>query len=460
VLVLTPIYMAASIQEERDKGTLPLLFTTHLTAREIVLGKWLSRCIQVGTVLLAGLPVLALTQLWGGIDMPMIAANFLHTGMLLLAVGAFSMKVAVQQSSLLVALFRTYASMTVLGAACMSPLACCLERTIFMLTPFGNGPGNYTWMWIAAAVLGIVYASLSPVYLFWATALLERRRQEETPRVQIEPAITNRRNRFWRWPKLPENVVAWKECYLDRTVWHTQPYGALVLVFVPLIWVWFAERDVPTSRLLHESVAWSETVLFGCLGIYVLLVSVRLAGCIVRERQQRTLETLLTLPVMPRAFLYQKLVGNLRRHWTWFLPAGAAWLMLLLFGEGRLAVGLVLPIVMAVHLAFFAMLGLFLSVVCRSALSANVSLGLILAFLLFAVPIFSSFVDFSATARALVRGVNPVACWITIAANVWRPGENAAAPPEIIPSVLLYVAAALTLWELACQRFMRDPIGA
>jgi hypothetical protein len=66
--------MAASIQEERD--------TTHLPAREIVLGKWLSRCVYVGMVLLAGLPVLTAVPLWGGIAMVTIAANFLHTGIL------------------------------------------------------------------------------------------------------------------------------------------------------------------------------------------------------------------------------------------------------------------------------------------------------------------------------------------------------------------------------------------
>lgn len=34
VFVLTPLYMSASVNEERDRRTFTLLFTTHLTARD------------------------------------------------------------------------------------------------------------------------------------------------------------------------------------------------------------------------------------------------------------------------------------------------------------------------------------------------------------------------------------------------------------------------------------------
>ncbi len=462
VLLLTPIYMAASIQEERDKGTLPLLFTTHLTAREIVLGKWLSRCVQVGMVLLAGLPVLALAQLWGGIDMAMIAANFVNTGMLLLAIGALSLALATEHTSLTATLVRAYIFPALLFVPCMGPLMCCLQNPVPILAPIGSGTYNYVWMWVAVGLLGAVYVSLTLGFLNSARYLLERLRKDDTPWIRTEPAITHRRNRFWRWPALPESVVAWKECYLDRGIWHILPYAVLPFLILLLdshMSVWIAEPGAADSRLLSEAEALTATVMLGCVGIYMLVVTVRLTGCIVRERQQRTLETLLTLPIAPREFLYQKLAGNLQRHWTWLLPAGAAWSMLLLFGEGRLAVGLVLPIVLTVHLAFFATLGLFLSVVCRSSLSADVSLGLILALLLFGLPLFLSFAVFSPSARALLRCLNPVACWITIATELWRPGKGTTAP-EINPSVLFYSAAALFLWEYACRRFVRDPIGA
>jgi hypothetical protein len=351
---------------------------------------------------------------------------------------------------------------TLCSLALWLPLQGCTGTPLSLLSPIGGGASNYILMWIHAGALAALYLPATAFLLHRATRLLELVRREETPRVWIEPGITNKRNRFWRWPTVPESVVAWKECYLDRSIWHIMPYAVLPFLFCLIVshmLVWVADQGVPENKLLSESEALTGTVMLGCVGIYILVVSVRLTGCIVRERQQRTLETLLTLPIAPRAFLYQKLVGNLRRHWTWLLPAGFAWLMLLLFGEGRLAIGLVLPIVLAVHLAFFAMLGLFLSVVCRSTLSAHVSLGLILAVLLFGVPIFLSFLDFSPTMGALQRGLNPVLCWITIATD-WRRPDKATAAPEIILCVLIYAAAALNLWGFACRRFARDPIDA
>src|SRR5262245_43882717 len=52
VFLLTPAYVAGAIAEEREAGTLDLLFTTHLTDREIVLGKLFARLVHMAGVLL------------------------------------------------------------------------------------------------------------------------------------------------------------------------------------------------------------------------------------------------------------------------------------------------------------------------------------------------------------------------------------------------------------------------
>src|SRR5262249_22974056 len=68
VLVLTPTFLAGAIAEECEKGTLPMLLTTHLSNREILLGKLASRVGLLVLLLLTGVPVLALLQLLGGVD--------------------------------------------------------------------------------------------------------------------------------------------------------------------------------------------------------------------------------------------------------------------------------------------------------------------------------------------------------------------------------------------------------
>jgi ABC-type transport system involved in multi-copper enzyme maturation permease subunit len=457
VLVLTPFYMAASIQEERDKGTFPLLFTTHLTAREIILGKWLSRCIQVGAVLLAGLPVLAVAQLWGGIDMPMIAANFCNTALTLATVGALSLFIAIQNRSMLIGVGKTYFVLASFFAVCVGPSGCCTGLTLFLLTPVGDGADGYFVLWLFVGMLAAVHGGIIVWMLQHATLHLESLRQEDTPRVRVEPGINRRLNRFWRWPPISPAAVAWKECYLDRTILHIAPYVLLAQLAFLLIAHATGVASERGSRSVDLVAGDSSVVLRICVGAYTLLVSVRLTGCIVRERQQRTLETLLTVPILPREFLFQKFVGNLKRHWLWLLPAGGAWLILLLFGRDWLAVGLLLPMVMAVDLAFFAVLGLSLSVFCRSALSAYLSFGFVVLLLALGIPLFMSFLGLTIIGHELWIGISPVLSWYTITTTWNQAGRPGAA--EIIVSTAVYAVVALNLWMWACRRFARDPIG-
>lgn len=68
VYVLTPFLVCGLIVEERSAGTLDLLFLTHLSDREIVVGKLASRLTVLFLVIVSGLPALCLTMLYGGVS--------------------------------------------------------------------------------------------------------------------------------------------------------------------------------------------------------------------------------------------------------------------------------------------------------------------------------------------------------------------------------------------------------
>jgi len=68
VFLLTPIYIAGAIAEEKERRTLDLLLTTHLTNREIVLGLLASRLSTLGLTFLTVVPTLSLLEFLGGID--------------------------------------------------------------------------------------------------------------------------------------------------------------------------------------------------------------------------------------------------------------------------------------------------------------------------------------------------------------------------------------------------------
>src|SRR5262245_25650382 len=96
VLVLAPLYLGTAITEERTRRTLELLRTTHLSGREIILGKWLARSLILAAVVLAGLPILALVHFLGGVNLWLVLGGFAITGITILQAGAVSIYCSVR----------------------------------------------------------------------------------------------------------------------------------------------------------------------------------------------------------------------------------------------------------------------------------------------------------------------------------------------------------------------------
>ena len=67
VVTLGPAMAAGTIAQERERRTIEYLFASTLSNAEIVLGKLLARLFQVGYLVLAGMPILFIAMLMGGI---------------------------------------------------------------------------------------------------------------------------------------------------------------------------------------------------------------------------------------------------------------------------------------------------------------------------------------------------------------------------------------------------------
>ena len=78
--LLTPAYTAGAIAEEKDRRTLEFLLATDLDNREIVLSKLLARLANLTLILLTGLPILSLTQFFGGVDPNLVLSGFAALG--------------------------------------------------------------------------------------------------------------------------------------------------------------------------------------------------------------------------------------------------------------------------------------------------------------------------------------------------------------------------------------------
>jgi ABC-type transport system involved in multi-copper enzyme maturation permease subunit len=90
VVLLTPAYVAGAIAEERHRHTLEFLLTSHLSNREIVLGKLASRLANLGLLLLTGLPILSILQFLGGIDPNLALASFAFAAITAVSIGGLS----------------------------------------------------------------------------------------------------------------------------------------------------------------------------------------------------------------------------------------------------------------------------------------------------------------------------------------------------------------------------------
>src|SRR5882762_3938401 len=95
VALLAPIFTAGAITQEKDSQTYDILLSTPLTNGQIVLGSLLSRLFFVVTLLISGIPIFAITQIFGGVAISSITLSFLIACATAFVTGALAMAIAV-----------------------------------------------------------------------------------------------------------------------------------------------------------------------------------------------------------------------------------------------------------------------------------------------------------------------------------------------------------------------------
>lgn len=106
--LLTPAYAAGGISEEKEKQTFIFILISDLTSREILLGKFLGRLVFLLGIMFAGLPILSITQLYGGVSLKFLLVGYLITATTITMLAAISAASAVAVDTYRGALFRSY----------------------------------------------------------------------------------------------------------------------------------------------------------------------------------------------------------------------------------------------------------------------------------------------------------------------------------------------------------------
>lgn len=431
VLIITPVYLAGAITEEKERQTLGLLFASHLSDREIVLGKLFARLTHLGCVLLTGLPIVLLASLMGGYgDLVVLVSTFLVTGMTLLSAGSVSMLCSVLCRNGLSALMCSYAgvlafnlvwifpclgylsspiafvfvldyqlhepSPTSMFAAPMTPAAPTSPQgwtgeSVGMTTTYVLLHGLIAGLCMQAAIRNLRTAEPDPVF---RTPVAEPRLVPVSTAFEVAEVrhheAARPRMRCSLLPPPRGDPLLWKEMAHDPP--RSIPPAAegmkiiavqvlsLSVIFWLLVLVgycpWYLPECVKALTVVVNTllrVLTIATATIWCIG-----VAFRTASSLCRERDRRTLGMLLSLPVERAALLRARWLGGiLRWRALGFLLLGI-WSLGLLTGMLHPIGVLLLAGSCAASMALLASLGVWLALVCRDTMRAQLSMALLL----------------------------------------------------------------------------------
>jgi ABC-type transport system involved in multi-copper enzyme maturation permease subunit len=409
IILLTPALTAGALAEERSNNTLLFLFTTHLTNREIVLGKLTTRLLQVGLLVLTGLPVLGILQLFGGVDQLLVLAAFVGAGFTALSLGALGIACAVYVKQPQNAAWRAYQCIMLYAAVSTAmvwalgmpfarrfavprpvvPVPALALRPTPAMPPLtlgqqmleGVNAANplfagqrilYLMMAdvelneIVPRVLGeyvLIHGVFAVGCLGLAVAGLRAAAARQTAGLTVRKAVLLKPAPH---PPIRERPVLWKEIYCEtkpRQRWLALFFTRWFFVasFLP-VWILFVVTIDHFDRLtswFYLGLAFGGTLVAGVL---LLRVGAQAARAIGSERDRQTLDSLLTTLLPRREIVRDKWWGSLLSG-RWVL----VWLVVH-WGIGMIAMAIsyfAVPLLVAeviVFSAFMVSLGLYCSV--------------------------------------------------------------------------------------------------
>jgi ABC-type transport system involved in multi-copper enzyme maturation permease subunit len=259
VVLLTPATVAGAIADEKERKTLEFLLATDLAGQEIVFGKLAARVMTLLMYVLAGLPVVAFLQLFGGIDPDLLLAGTAGTVVTVVGLAAVSIVFSVNLRKPRDAIVLTYVAVTVYAilSAFVAAFALAMARESPMWGTFGvvggatvewsevmtplaavadwvaSGNALYTTIQYLESSRGVVTsagvnAALLKLVSFWAVAagllLVVAVTRLRPVALRQSYGVTRRVRRdkqgreIGRWrarPSIGDDPMLWKELFAD-----------------------------------------------------------------------------------------------------------------------------------------------------------------------------------------------------------------------------------------------------
>lgn len=350
VCLLSPLFMAGAIGQERAGQTYNILLTTPLSNLQIVLGSLCGRLFFIMTLLLSGLPLYAVLLIFGGVPVWSVVVSFSVAACTALLVGAVAVTLSVLRAGGRKAVFSF-----VIAVAAYMVGAYLLDVTL--LRRIGT-PNTTTWLtglhpllvleaslnsanygppaaetlahlpgflrfYLAKpfAAFATICGGLGFVMVIFCAVVLRSIGQGEwrivrwaKSQLRVPVAAGGERRRPARdvWA----NPIAWREAATrgrgaSGVVARTGFAVVGLLLGAALIFLYHIDM-LPKLPGTNKAEVFHR-VLFALLLLEVSIITLvalyMSAGCVSREREDGTLDLLLTTPTTPRQYVWGKLRG-------------------------------------------------------------------------------------------------------------------------------------------------------
>jgi ABC-type transport system involved in multi-copper enzyme maturation permease subunit len=412
--ILAVVMLSTAISDEIYHRTLGLLMTTSINSLQIVMGKLLSKLLQL--ILLVGitLPVLAIIRVFGGVPWMYLLSSLCITLSAAIFAGSISLLLSIGGVRAYGVIIRT-----VFVLACIYFIL----PTMFDPLTWGTFGSQYTgrsaaYSWVAMVLLHInpvaglwqetqrvlspgqglpfwwpvncgVMLAASGVILAWSMRVVRRvALRQATGRLDSGSAKTLSKNpqseiinpqsvEAQRIKRVVGPPVVWKELRTPfiRGVDNRNSYiGLAAAVGAQLItYIFMAQHDGLASGVSHSA------YVFLFMGLGLLCGVVFSTTCITTEKESQSWLLLLVTPLGDWDILLGKAASAFRRALpVWGLLAGHL-LLFTLLGHLHPIVWVQLPITVAWSSLFVVSVGLYFSSRCRHTSSALIA-GLALLF--------------------------------------------------------------------------------
>jgi ABC-type transport system involved in multi-copper enzyme maturation permease subunit len=338
ICLLTPIFMAGAIAQESNPRTWEILLTTPLNRAQIVAGNLLGRLFFVIAMLVAALPLMLGTQLFGGVPPSAVWGSFAISACTATFVGAVAVALSVTRtagkrsvfvfySTVVLYLFATWAADNALrspvgaGSAAetttvLTPLNPFLAlESLLMPSTYAPAPGDSggflatQWMTRPARTYCLLTAG-SSVLMLAASTVTVRSLGARTVRTPWWRRLARRESPAGREAKrVWQNPIAWRESQLRGTSmmalagrWGFVLAGILGGLMLPVMHRAGALGTAGLrTALLTVVTAESVVIVLTALNMSATAVS--------REREDGSLDIILTTPIQPGPYLSGKLRG-------------------------------------------------------------------------------------------------------------------------------------------------------